>query len=99
MGLKKTEQIDQLFRAILSLKTVDECYRYFEDVCTIKEVQDIAQRMEVARMLDAGQSYQQTIAQTGASSTTISRVKRCLEYGAEGYTLVLERLKEQEADG
>lgn len=94
MALKRTEQTDQLFRAILSLQSVEECYQYFEDICTIKEVLAIAQRMEVARLLSEGQSYQQTIALTGASSATISRVKRCLDYGAGGYTLALQRMKE-----
>ncbi len=96
MSLKHSEQTDQLFRAVLSLESVDECYQYFEDLCTIKEILAIAQRMEVAKMLAAGMSYQQTIAKTGASSATISRVKRCLDYGAGGYSLVLQRLEEQE---
>ena len=92
MALTHTEQMDQLFRAILSLRDVDECYRYFEDLCTIKEIKAFAQRMEVAVMLSEGLSYQQTIARTGASSATISRVKRCLDYGEGGYALTLERL-------
>ncbi len=96
MALKHTEQIDQLFRAVLALENVDECYRYFEDLCTVKEIQAIAQRMEVARMLAEGQSYQQTIASTGASSATISRVKRCLDYGEGGYSLILSRLEESD---
>lgn len=94
MALKRTDQIDQLFRAILSLESVEECYQYFEDICTVKELQAIAQRMEVARMLNDGRSYQQTIAQTGASSATISRVKRCLDYGEGGYAMILKRLGE-----
>ncbi len=97
MALKHTEQIDELFRSMLLLQTVDECYQYFEDICTIKEVLSLAQRLEVARMLDEGKSYQETIAETGSSSATISRVKRCLDYGAGGYTLILQRLKESEA--
>ena len=96
MSLKHAEQTDQLFRAILSLRTVDECYQYFEDLCTVKEILAIAQRLEVAKMLSLGNSYQQTIAQTGASSATISRVKRCLDYGDGGYAMILERLKEAE---
>ena len=92
MGLKRSEQTDQLFRAILSLRDMDECYQYFEDLCTIKEVLTLSQRLEVARMLSRGRSYQQTIAETGASSATISRVKRCLDYGEGGYALVLDRL-------
>lgn len=94
MALQKTQQTDRLFEAVLSLESVEECYQYFEDLCTIKELQTLAQRMEVARMLDRGQSYQQAIASTGASSATISRVKRCLDYGAGGYRLVLDREKE-----
>lgn len=94
MALKHTEQIDRLFHAVLSLNSVDECYLYFEDLCTVKEIQAIAQRMDVAESLARGKSYQQTIAQTGASSATISRVKRCLDYGDGGYAMVLERLKE-----
>ncbi len=97
MALKHTEQTDQLFRAILSLRDMDECYKYFEDLCTVKEVLTFAQRLEVAKMLKNGQSYQQTIAQTGASSATISRVKRCLDYGDGGYAAVLDRLAEEEA--
>lgn len=94
MALMKNTQTDSLFEAILSLETVEECYQYFEDLCTIKELHALAQRMEVAKMLDRGQSYQQAIASTGASSATISRVKRCLDYGAGGYRLVLDREKE-----
>ena len=98
MSLKRSGLTDQLFRAILSLENVDECYRFFEDICTVKEIQAIAQRMEVARLLSKGASYQQTIAQIGASSATISRVKRCLDYGEGGYPLVLERLGETEGE-
>jgi TrpR-related protein YerC/YecD len=97
MSIKHTDQTDRLFRSILSLENIDECYEYFEDLCTIKEIYSIAQRLEVARMLANGQSYQQTIGRTGASSATISRVKRCLEYGAGGYSMVLERMGEAEA--
>lgn len=98
MALKHSEQTDQLFRAVLALKDVDECYRYFEDLCTVKEVVTLAQRLEVAKMLSEGQSYQQTIARTGASSATISRVKRCLDYGDGGYAEILARLAAQEGD-
>ncbi len=96
MALKRSEQIDQFFRSLLSLRDIGECYQYFEDVCTVKEVMTIAQRLDVARMLSDGMSYQQTIAQTGASSATISRVKRCLDYGDGGYAMVLRRLTEAE---
>ncbi len=96
MALKHTEQLDELFRSMLLLENVEECYRYFEDICTVKEVLALAQRLEVAEMLADGRSYQETIAATGSSSATISRVKRCLDYGADGYTLILKRLKETE---
>jgi len=95
MALTRSKQIDQLFEAILSLKDRDECYQYFEDLFTIKELLTVAQRQEVARMLADGHSYQKTIAETGASSATISRVKRCLDYGAGGYALVLDRMEEE----
>ena len=95
MALTRSKQIDQLFEAILSLKDRDECYQYFEDLFTIKELLTVAQRQEVARMLADGHSYQKTIAETGASSATISRVKRCLDYGAGGYALVLDRMEKE----
>ena len=96
MALPKNAETDLLFQSILFLQSVEECYQYFEDLCTVREVQSISQRLAVARMLAGGQSYQQTIAETGASSATISRVKRCLEYGAGGYQIVLERLGKEE---
>ena len=95
MSMTRSKQIDQFFEAILSLQNKDECYQYFEDVFTVKELLTIAQRQEVARMLAEGHSYQKTIAETGASSATISRVKRCLDYGAGGYALVLDRMGEE----
>ncbi|KYP81624.1 YerC/YecD family TrpR-related protein [Ferroacidibacillus organovorans] len=85
---------DQLFEAILLLENLDECYRFFEDICTIGEVQSLAQRLEVARMLRGGLTYSHIEAETGASTATISRVKRCLHYGSDGYHLVLDRMKE-----
>ena len=92
MALPRNEETDQLFRSVLALRSVDECYRYFDDLCTVREIQSIAQRLAVARMLADGRSYQSTISGTGASSATISRVKRCLDYGAGGYGLILDRL-------
>lgn len=83
---------DQLCDAILLLNTREECYRFFEDICTIGELRAIAQRLDVARMLHEGRTYEDIVAQTGASTATISRVKRCLNYGADGYILILERL-------
>ena len=91
-----TKDVDALFEAILSLENLDECYRFFEDVCTIKEILDIAQRLKAAKMLKAGKNYVEVCAETGMSSATISRVSRCLEYGAGGYELAIERIKEKE---
>ncbi len=90
---------DQLFRAVLQLRTVEECYRFFEDVCTIGEVKALAQRFAVARMLDQGKTYEEIEAETGASSATISRVRRFLSYGADGYALVLKRMGHGTAAG
>jgi TrpR-related protein YerC/YecD len=90
MGLPRNKQTDELFRSILLLENVDDCYNYFEDLCTIKEVQSFCQRLEIAKMIDKGSSYQNTIEKTGVSTATIGRVKRCLEYGAGGYRLILE---------
>lgn len=90
-------EADALFEAVLRLESVDECYRFFEDVCTIAELQAMAQRFAVAKMLASGHTYDEIVAQTGVSSATISRVKRALYYGADGYRLVLERLGHQVA--
>jgi TrpR-related protein YerC/YecD len=97
MGLPRNKQTDELFRSILLLKSVDDCYNYFEDLCTIKEVQSFCQRLEIAKMIDKGSSYQNTIEKTGVSTATIGRVKRCLEYGTGGYRLILKRLRESES--
>ena len=96
MSLPKTAQIDALFQSILQLKDEEECRRDFEDLCTIKEVQALAQRLEIARRLDRGDSYLNTVEHTGASSATVSRVNRCLEYGAGGYRFILDRLPKLE---
>ena len=85
------EMFDNLFEAVLKLKTVEECRKFFEDVCTIKEVDAISQRLEVARLLSNGKNYQEVTALTGASTTTISRVNKCLQYGKGGYSLVLDK--------
>ncbi|MDR2514801.1 MAG: hypothetical protein LBD02_06285 [Christensenellaceae bacterium] len=92
----KSEEIDGLFRAILTLQNEEDCYRFFEDLCTIHELQAMAQRMEVAAQLDQGLTYAVVAAGTGASSATISRVSRCLGYGADGYRNALDRLKAAE---
>ncbi len=88
----KDEHIDRLFEGILNLKTVDECYNFFEDVCTISEIKAMAQRFQVAIMLHQNNKYTDITEKTGASPATISRVSRCLNYGADGYMTVLKRL-------
>lgn len=92
----KSDVNDELFRAVLSLEDSEECYRFFEDLMTIKELQSIAQRWQVARMLDSKKTYGEIEAVTSASAATISRVNKCLQYGAGGYTAVLKKIKEQE---
>lgn len=86
-----TEETDALFRAILSLNNVEECYAFFEDACTIKEIIEIAQRLKIARLLRDGVSYHAICAETGVSTATISRVNKCLSYGNGGYQLALDR--------
>ena len=94
------EDTRDLFRALLSLETEEECRMFLEDVCTVKEITDMAQRLKVARLLRAKTSYALINQETGNSTATISRVSRCLDYGAGGYDLVLERLDgEAEANG
>ena len=85
--------VDQLFEAVLALRTREECYSFFDDLCTVGEVQSLAQRLEVARLLRAGMTYSHIEAETGASTATISRVKRCLNYGSGGYGAILDRLR------
>lgn len=94
----KDHLTDSLFEAILLLKTKEECYRFFQDIATVAEIKALAQRLEVARMLEADITYNRIAEETGASSATISRVKRCLNYGADGYKMILERLDEQKSD-
>ena len=96
-NIRRTE-VDHLFEAILTLKDKEECYTFFEDVCTINELLSISQRYEVAKLLREGQTYLDISNATGASTATISRVNRSLNYGNDGYDLVLERVKEQEAE-
>ncbi len=91
-----TEAVDQLFEAILSLKTKEECYTFFEDVCTINELLSLSQRLEVAKMLRQKKTYLEISEKTGASTATISRVNRSLIYGNDGYELVFERLSQEE---
>ncbi|WP_202080906.1 YerC/YecD family TrpR-related protein [Caldalkalibacillus salinus] len=92
------KELDQLFRAVLSLKDIEDCYVFFDDLCTVNEIQSLAQRLEVARMLREGYTYHKIETETGASTATISRVKRCLNYGNDGYTLALDRLEERDQE-
>ncbi len=85
--------VDQLFDVVLSLEDREECYRFFEDVCTVNEIQDMAQRFEVAQLLEQGKNYQQIAAQVGVSTATISRVSRCLNYGNGGYEEAIAKRK------
>lgn len=88
----KSEEADFLFRAILSLQDMDECYQFFEDLCTVTEIKAMAQRIVVAKMLSEKQVYSKIVEQTGASTATISRVNRSLEYGCDAYAMVFERM-------
>ncbi len=88
----RSKQIDELFEVILFLRNREECYRFFEDICTVGELNSLAQRLAVAKKIDNGQKYSQIVDETGASTATISRVKKYLNYGADGYRLVLDRL-------
>ena len=88
------KNFDELFQAILKLESVEECRSFFEDICTIKELRAISQRLEVAEMLSSGMNYQEISTKTGASTATISRVAKCLNYGAGGYQLVLKEKSE-----
>ena len=94
----KKEKSDQLYKAILQLKDEQECYEFFQDLCTVSELRSMEQRFEVASLLDDGMIYNEILERTGASSATISRVNRCLQYGAGGYRTVLPRLKEKDAE-
>ena len=91
----KKEKSDLLYRAILQLKDEQECYDFFQDLCTVSELRSMEQRFEVASLLDDGMIYNDILERTGASSATISRVNRCLHYGAGGYKVIVPRLREQ----
>ena len=88
------EKFDEFFNAILKLESVEDCRKFFEDVCTIKELEDVSQRLEVAKLLKNGKNYQEISKLTGASTATISRVNKCLNYGKGGYNLVLDKKDE-----
>ena len=85
--------LDRLFEAILNLNTTDDCYKFFEDVCTIKELQDMAQRLDVAFLLTEGMNYQKIAQEVNVSTATISRVSKCLNYGSGGYKEAIEKIK------
>lgn len=94
----KTEAVDDFFDAVLHLETKDECYAFFEDVCTVNELISIAQRFEVARMLRERNTYLEIAEKTGASTATISRVNRSLNYGNDGYDIVLNRMNRDDGE-
>ena len=85
-----SESIDRLFETFLNLETKEECYAYFEDLCTINEINAMVQRLEVAELLKQGETFNTIVEKTGASTATISRVNKCLKYGAGGYDIVLK---------
>ena len=89
--VRRSEETDELFKAILALDTIDECYSFFDDLCTGPELKSFSQRYKVAKLLLEGKVYSDIVAETGASTATISRVNRSLAYGADGYRLVFEK--------
>ena len=91
-----SESVDTLVKGLLKLETEEDCFAFLEDVCTIKELQDMAQRFDVALKLSDGFNYNQVSKETGASSATISRVNKCLMYGNNGYKTVIDRIKNEE---
>ncbi|MBR2319182.1 MAG: TrpR-like protein, YerC/YecD [Clostridia bacterium] len=91
----KSKDVDFLFDAILQLKTREECYMLFEDLCTVQEMKALSQRLVVAKMLSEGRVYSDIVKNTGASTATISRVKRSLDYGCDSYSLVFGRMEEE----
>ena len=90
---RKTRAMDELFRAVLELKNVQECYDFFEDLCTMKELADMAQRIEAAQMLLAGKTYEQIVKEVEISTATISRINRCIQYGSGGYRDTIEKVQ------
>ena len=92
----RSESVDRLFQTFLNLRSLDECYAYFEDICTIKEIQDMAQRLDAAILLSEGYSYQKITEKAAISTATIGRVSKCLNYGSGGYRTAIDRLKEEE---
>ena len=96
---RKSEATDALFRAVLSLQSVEECYAFFEDLCTMKELSDMSQRFQAARLLLQGSTYDQIVKEVEISTATISRINRCIQYGEGGYQMVIERLEQAEPNG
>lgn len=94
MSHLRCESVDRLFQTILNLGSIDECYAYFEDLCTIKELNDMSQRLDAAVLLAQGMSYQKIMEQVDISTATIGRVSKCLNYGTGGYKTAIEKLKE-----
>ena len=94
----RSESVDRLFQTILNLQNLEECYAYFEDICTIKEVLDMSQRLDTAILLSQGLSYQKIAEQVEVSSATIGRVSKCLNYGSGGYKTAIARLKENQEE-
>lgn len=90
-----SKSVDRLFETILNLKSVDECYKFFEDICTIKELQDMAQRLDTAILLYEGANYQKISTDVGVSTATIGRVSKCLKYGSGGYRIAIDSIKKE----
>lgn len=90
---RRAGETDELFQAILSLSTVEECYSFFEDLCTMKELADMTQRLQAAKMLLDGKTYEQIVKEVEISTATISRINRCIQYGSGGYKMALNRLE------
>ncbi|OUN40361.1 TrpR-related protein YerC/YecD [Faecalibacterium sp. An77] len=89
---------DSLFDAILSLRDREECYRFFDDLCTVKEISDMSQRLEAAKLLLEGKTYEQIVKSAEISTATISRINRCIQYGAGGYQTIIERMQKPEQE-
>lgn len=95
---ERNEQSDQLFKAILSLENIEECYAFFEDLCTMKELADMTQRIQAAKMLLDGATYEQIVKSVAISTATISRINRCIQYGSGGYKMVIDRTRGEKKD-
>lgn len=95
MEVLQSDSVQRLFETISRLNSVEECRRFFEDICTVKELLDLAQRLDVAVLLDEGVNYQTISQQVNVSTATISRVSKCLNYGSGGYRMALDRMKEE----